>query len=414
MLIQLFPKAFKKFLSLPVLGAVADEFEVWLQDRGYTRSTRRLMFRILVRIDGHLSALGIRELRELTASDLDSCYQALHRCLPKEAGTVRVLEHFLKTRRLMALGTDHMPTRMETLLQIFVDHLQQVCGFERSTINSHRRTAAELLAFLHYETQPSCLTTLSLDAIESFIKATSRRVSRATLQHVVAALRSFLRFLTLHNLTRPGLGSQIESPHGYRLEQLPRSLPWQTVRAFLESIDQSTAMGLRDYTMFLLMATYGLRASEIVELTLEDIDWRRRVLRIRQRKTANILQLPLTDTAGTILFRYLKKGRSPSSYRQVFLRVRAPAGVLKPTAVIEAFQRWTRLSGLPIPFQGAHCLRHSYAVYLLQRGTPLKMIGDLLGHRTVEATGAYLRLSTEDLREVALPVPRTVEKEGRR
>lgn len=231
---------------------------------------------------------------------------------------------------------------------------------------------------------------------------------------MVAALRSFLRFLTLHNLTRPGLESQIESPRGYRLEQLPRSLPWQTVRAFLESIDQSTAMGLRDYTMFLLMATYGLRASEIVELTLEDIDWRRRVLRIRQRKTANILQLPLTDTAGTILFRYLKKGRSPSSYRQVFLRVRAPAGVLKPTAVIEAFQRWTRLSGLPIPFQGAHCLRHSYAVYLLQRGTPLKMIGDLLGHRTVEATGAYLRLSTEDLREVALPVPRTVEKEGRR
>ena len=93
--------------------------------------------------------------------------------------------------------------------------------------------------------------------------------------------------------------------------------------------------------------------------------------------------------------------------REVFLRGRAPAGVLKPTAITEAFQAWARRSGLGILFQGAHCLRHSVAVHLLRQGTSLKTIGDLLGHVTAEATCMYLRLSIDDLRDVPLRVPRS-------
>ena len=85
--------------------------------------------------------------------------------------------------------------------------------------------------------------------------------------------------------------------------------------------------------------------------------------------------------------------------------MRAPIGLLKPTAVTEAFQALVRKSGFSIPYQGPHCLRHSYALHLLKNGTPLKTIGDILGHRTAESTSVYLRLATGDLREVALAVP---------
>jgi site-specific recombinase XerD len=85
--------------------------------------------------------------------------------------------------------------------------------------------------------------------------------------------------------------------------------------------------------------------------------------------------------------------------------MRAPLGVLKPTAVTEAFQAMARKSGLAIPYQGPHCLRHAYALHLLKKGIPLKTIGDILGHRTAESTSMYLRLATADLREVALTVP---------
>ena len=69
------------------------------------------------------------------------------------------------------------------------------------------------------------------------------------------------------------------------------------------------------------------------------------------------------------------------------------------------FDRWAKRSGLPIPFYGAHCLRHAYAVHLLHTGASLKTIGDLLGHRDNDSTYVYLRLATEELRDVALPVP---------
>ena len=161
----------------------------------------------------------------------------------------------------------------------------------------------------------------------------------------------------------------------------------------LQSIDRSIPLGRRDYAIFLLMATYGLRACEVVTLTLDDVEWRAR-LRIPQRKTRGSLWLPLTDEVGTALLDYLRQGRAAlnvrrqrvpfqgpplPSYREMFLRCRTPAGVLKPTAVTEAFQAWSKRSGLAIPFQGAHCMRHSYAVHLLRSGLSLKTIGASAG-----------------------------------
>ena len=104
------------------------------------------------------------------------------------------------------------------------------------------------------------------------------------------------------------------------------------------------------------------------------------------------------------------QGPPPHNYRELFLGCRTPTGVLKPTAVTEAFQAWSKRSGLAIPFQGAHCVRHSYAVHLLRSGLSLKTIGDLLGHRTLESTCVYLRLAVDDLRDVALSLPAAVDR----
>ena len=168
--------------------------------------------------------------------------------------------------------------------------------------------------------------------------------------------------------------------------------------------------------MFLLIATYGLRTSEVVAITLDDIRWRQGRLRIQQPKTLSPLELPLTNEVSSAIVKHLKRTPTPPPYRRIFLRMRAPIGVLKRTAVGEAFQSLVRKSGLRIAFQGPHCMRHSLAVHLLKRGTPLKTIGDILGHRSAASTSTYLRLAITDLREVALPVParNCQAKEGQR
>jgi site-specific recombinase XerD len=241
--------------------------------------------------------------------------------------------------------------------------------------------------------------------IEAFVCLRGSRISRASLQHEVAHLRSLLRFLAMRGEIPTGLDGQIDTSRVYRLEKLPRALPWEIVGSFLRSIDRSTARGLRDYAIFLLIATYGLRTSEIVNLTLDDIDWRAGQICVRPRKNQIPLLLPLTETVRTVLVDYLHRGRPALPHREIFLRCLTPGGRLGATAVGESFRAWSSRSGLPIPWQGPHCLRHSYAVHLLRQGTPLKTLGDVLGHRSAESTCVYLRLAVEDLRDVALSLP---------
>jgi integrase len=180
------------------------------------------------------------------------------------------------------------------------------------------------------------------------------------------------------------------------------------VQAFIQSIDRSEPSGRRDFTLLYLAAAYGLRSSELVRLTLDDIDWRARTLRVVQTKTRQSLQLPLTDEAANILIDYLRKARPESGHRQLFFRMTAPLMPLHPTSVHDVLEHRIRCSGLNLPPFGTHVLRHSFATRLMQQGVGIKAIGDALGHRDIESASVYLRLNVDDLRDVALPVPPTI------
>jgi site-specific recombinase XerD len=406
MLSDHFPRAHRRYQSLPLLGPLADEFHMWLLARGFRRDARWRHLETLWRIDCALRRRGCRQWTDVTGPDLEGCRRQLRRRSLNDPATVRRLQQFAEQTGRLTPPEPTSPSRVATLTRAYAAMLGDLRGLTPKTVHAHVATATAFLDSLAYETAPSHLAGVTARDLEAFVRCAGGHLGRGALQHTVAQLRSFLRFLAGRGAIRAGLEQQIDTPRLYRLEQLPRSLPWGTVRALLRAIDQTAPPGRRDYTMLFLIATYGLRASEIVALTLDAIDWRRRLLRVPPRKNGTSLLLPLTDPVGTVLVCYLRRGRPASPHRELFLRAHAPAGVLKPTAVAEVFQKWVRRSGLPIPFQGAHCLRHSYAVHLLRRGIPLKTLGDLLGHRTAESTRVYLRLATDDLRHVALRLPR--------
>jgi site-specific recombinase XerD len=401
MLRSVFPRAHQKYFSLPLLGPIADGFDDWLAASGFTLGSRTLAINLLPIADKQLRRRGIDEVAKLNHAVLDDCCKALKKKYPYRAGTIHTLERYLVANGLIVDG--RQATQPSSLTGDYAGHLREVRGFATSTVSSHLRTAQCFLQ--HLAAAPTALKRIRPCHIESYVAQAGKRLSRASLQHDIAALRGFLRFLATDGRAPTGLDRQIDTPRLYRLERLPRALPWETVRTLLQSVDKASPMGLRDYAMFLLIATYGLRASEVVAITLDDIHWRQGILRIHQRKTSSPLELPLTNEVLSALAKHLKRTPLPAPYRRVFLRMRAPMGVLKPTAVTEAFQALVRKSGLSVSYQGPHCMRHAYALRLLKNGTPLKTIGDILGHRTAEATCMYLRLATGDLREVALAVP---------
>jgi integrase/recombinase XerD len=402
MLVDIYPRFHARISSLPLLGPLVEDFVVWLHAGGYTRLPIRLRVRALPRVDARLRRRGVRRLEDLSRAELLALAPRDSQDDVYLAAVVRSLALFLEERGGLARSR---PTRSQLLVQEYRDHLEQVRGLAEGTMTHHASTVSELLAFLSYDAKPRALRRLAIRQIDAFLAKISPRVCRESLQHIVAHLRSFLRFLIGRGDIADGLQREIDTPRVYRGERLPRSLPWKIVEQFLTAIDRTTPMGRRDYAMFLLITTYGLRTSEVAALRLDDIEWRAGRLRVPRPKMKMPIVLPLTKEVGAAIAVYLRRDRPDLPHRDVFLRVRTPAGVLKPTAVTEAFQAWTRRGRLPIPYQGPHCLRHSLAVHLLRRGTSIKAIGDLLGHRSAEATCVYLRLAVDDLRDAVLEVP---------
>src|SRR5258708_8026507 len=144
------------------------------------------------------------------------------------------------------------------------------------TVVAHTSRLRCFLQFLRFDQNPGSLRQLQIGQIEVFLRRCARTNNRFSIQHIVATLRAFLqREYALGILTRT-LNLQIDTPRVYRLERLPRAIPWSQVQALLCSIDRSEPHGLRDFTLLYLAAAYGLRSGELVRLSLADIRWRRR------------------------------------------------------------------------------------------------------------------------------------------
>jgi integrase/recombinase XerD len=243
MLRSAFPKAHQKYCSLPLLGPIADGFDDWLAASGFTPGSRKLAINLLPVADKKLRRRGVDEVAKLNHAVLDDCCQALKRKYPCRAGTIHTLERYLVVNRLIVDG-HQTATQTSSLSDEYAEHLREVRGFAASTISSHRRTARDFLQ--HLEEAGTAVGCIAVSNIESYIAQAGKRLGRGSLQHDIGALRGLLRFLSIDGRVPAGLDCQIDTPRLYRLEQLPRALPWETVRALLKSVDKTSPMGLRD------------------------------------------------------------------------------------------------------------------------------------------------------------------------
>lgn len=236
MLVELYPRRHVRFSSLRLLGPHVDGFIGWLQDQGYPRLPIRLRIRETPRVDARLRMRGIRRLEDLSRAELLALAPRDSQTDIYLAAVVRSLAQYLDDRGLLAAPTE---TQQQKLVATYRVHLDQVRGLVETTQVHHVSTAFELLTFLGYDEDPRALKRLKPRQIESFIKKVAPRVCRESLQHTVAHLRSFLRFLVGRGVIADGLDDAIDTPRVYRGERLPRSLSWKTVQSFLAAIDPS-------------------------------------------------------------------------------------------------------------------------------------------------------------------------------
>lgn len=243
--------------------------------------------------------------------------------------------------------------------------------------------------------------------IDRFVDDQSARLGRRTVADSCSSLRGFLSFLFTTGRLRIDLAPCVVAPR-YRIDEgPPRALPWDTVRRILRAIPRDRPVGMRDFAMLLLMASYGLGSCEVVHLELEDVDWRAGVLRVRRRKTGVGLELPLLPAVARALALYLRRGRPRRTQaRTVFVTLALPHRSLTTSVIRHRIREYAQHAGVAATILGGHAFRHSHATRQIDAGAPPKIVGDILGHLRPASTSVYVRVAFRRLRMVALPVPR--------
>lgn len=397
MLRDLFPRDHAKYEESRY-GGELESFAVWLEEKGHLRHPLRLHLRRAKYVLERSKELepgplfNEEQLRQAFIIAGPDAY--LHLC------TGRIFIRFLAaTNRLSRV---ELVDALSLMSRRYQRYLTEVRGFADQTLKHHSSTVAD---FLSRGVMPERgLSGLTAADVETYVEIKSKENTRQSLQHVIAHLRSFLRYCGGCGETAAGL-DVIDTPRVYRGELPPRALDWDVVRKLLTSIRRRNIRDWRDYTILHLMAYYGLRPSEVAALRLDSIDWEAGTIRIEQRKTHSILMLPLANRTLRLLRRYLRSGRPECDLPQLFLRIRSPIAAMKNYGVCEVFYYRARHSGLSLDGTSSYSLRHAFAMRLLRRGVGVKAIGDLLGHHSLEATCVYLRIDVDMLRTVALPVP---------
>jgi integrase/recombinase XerD len=404
MLNDIFPRDHARY-EQSRCGTELDLFADWMVEQGHLRHPLRLhLFRakqVLDRSDRFHTGSMFSELDLQKAFVVEGPGAYLYLC------TGRIFARCLAAanRLVRAESVD----ALSLLRRRYLDYLSGVRGFSAQSLKHHDSTVAD---FLSRGLRPEGgLAGVTAADVEVYIQLKSRQNKRQSLQHVVAHVRAFLRYCGDHGEAPAGL-HLIDMPRVYRGESPPRALDWTLVRRLLASIRRGDPRGMRDYAILHLMAFYGLRPSEVATLRLDSIDWETGTLTVQQSKTRSVLVLPLAERSLRCLRRYLTDARPPSVLPQLFLRIRSPIVALKHYGIIEIFNYRATRSGLPIDGASSYALRHSFAMRLLGRGVGIKAIGDLLGHRSLEATCVYLRIDADMLRTVALPVPFIASMQG--
>jgi integrase/recombinase XerD len=391
-----------------VVGPLAPHAQSWrreLATRGYAPHSITAHAQLMAHLSGWLAATG-RGVEALTDELVEEYLRARRAAGYQSRTTTRGLAPlvgYLRDLQVVPRPVVPLPaTPMESLIVEFSDYLTNERSLVPVSVHHHRRFARLFLTELGV-TAEAQLAGVTASAITSFAVSEAQRRSPGDMRSLVSGVRSLLRFLHLTRRVALPLASAVPSVPGWRFGSLPRGVGAGQVAAILACCDRDSAVGRRDYAIMMLLSRLGLRASEVIGVTLDDVDWRAGELRV-VGKADQAEKLPLPADVGEAVADYLRYGRPRTSCRYLFVTVRAPFTKLAlNTSISGIVTRACRRAGIE-PF-GPHRLRHAVACDLLANGASLAEIGQLLRHRSERATAIYAKADIEALRELARPCP---------
>jgi len=390
-------------------GPLIEGFSDYLNQNGYAEISARRH----IRSAEHIVCWATRG--DLSVSDLDDqalkrfgdhlkrCRCGRYSC----ANRIDILtgaRMFLRHSQGVDMAVIRVPDPTDSkpkLLESFCQWMRENRGSSELTLYNYGLPIRDLIR--RFGENPS---KLDAQGMRKFVLNRSRSSGWATAKRCTTALRMFLRFLIAEGRCRAGLLGAIPVLAHWRLSSLPRYVSPEAVERVIDSCDVSSPLGKRDRAILLLLARLGLRAGDIVQMRLEDIDWKGAWVHV-SGKGRRQTRLPLTQEVGDAIVSYVQEGRPRSHTDRLFLRSRAPfRGFRSHPAVSVIVATAFRRAGINRPGTGAaHLLRHSIASSMLRQGASLQELSALLRHRSIETTQIYAKIDVTALQQIAQSWP---------
>ncbi|MFW5988467.1 MAG: site-specific integrase, partial [bacterium] len=360
--------------------------------------------------------LGRNFLKEKYNYDINYYVESMPKGLKDPIRKIRVLGdyqlHGVIVRRIIKKPEYIKPEQFKKELVAY----EQECIKNEYSIRGLRTRMQRLYFFIGYLDAKNVqnVNEITGETISDYIKTIYGNHEKS-MASILTTLRVFLKFLYLNSYTEKDLSEKVPSQNKYYYPAIPSTWEKDEVIKLLDNIDKGNPTGKRDYAILLLVAKLGIRVGDIINLKLNDLDWKNHQIIIKQSKTKNITNYPILNDIGWALIDYLKNGRPISDSPHLFLRHNAPFERFgKDANLHNIISKHTRKAGIKVPRgkkHGLHSLRHALASTLLEQGTPLPVISEVLGHINSRSAEIYLQVGIDGLRKCALDPEEVMKNE---
>lgn len=292
---------------------------------------------------------------------------------------------------------NNKPIDSPAYLQAFLDSLWLESGLSKNTVEAYQRDLMAFATWLeHDEVSLSAATREDILRYQG-VRIQESRKARSEAR-LLSSLRRFYRYLCREEIRESDPTTQIESPRLGR--RLPEGLTEQEVEALLEQPDIEQCLGLRDRTILEVLYATGLRVSELVALTIEQLNMRQGLVRCVGKGNKERL-VPLGEVALDWLQQYLIEARPVllQGYVSEDLFPTRRGKAMTRQAFWYLIKRYAQQAEIEKPLS-PHTLRHAFATHLLNHGADLRVVQLLLGHSDLSTTQIYTHIARERLKSL--------------
>lgn len=398
------PSALARHLSAPYAEERA-RYLAHCAKQGYTRATLLFKARELLWVAHKLSAYGSLRVTldqiEAVAQDWGDRERICGQKLDGPWTRIRFVEVARPWVRFLGLFAQvSEPPPFAERVEAYTTWMERERGLAASTIKRSRECLIQFLCWYALRQRP--LEAVRMEDIDSYLtEGHAADWSRRYISNIAEILRGFFRFAAVKGWCSSVLSNSIRGPIVYSHDGLPQGPSWPEIQRLLVAANTDRKADIRDLPILILFAVYGLRASEVGRLTLDDFNWERDLLHVWRVKGRGRQVYPLLPSLGNAVSRYLKAVRPASVHREVFLTSLPPIRPLGRGALYSIVRNRLAALGIRSKRRGPHALRHACATHLTTEGLSLKAVGDHLGHRSAEVTRVYAKVDLPGLREVA-------------